>query len=170
VTDHFSIMFGSVVPLWFVSSGWNVLGGVKFGGSLGEHVHLAAGAQGLLFPAVSSTPLTMVMGFGTATFGTPDRHLTLTAGTSLNAVGYILPHLRPIVVVGGAIRVAPHMALQTENWLFPTLSAGSEPFFMLNSAGVRFMNGRLATDLGLVRVAGSLIPIPWVDFTYSFGG
>jgi hypothetical protein len=169
-------MVGSVLPTWFVSSGQNVIAGIKVGMDVGDVWHLAAGAQGFALPFVSSFssgggPMGFAFVFGTATCGTPNFHLTLSAGEAVHNLGFS-GNNTPIVVGSLSWRVGQYVALETENWFFPSLSAPfstSEPFLILNSAGLRLMNKNLAADIGFVRIPGSMTPFPWVDFTYTFG-
>jgi hypothetical protein len=109
------------------------------------------------------------MAFGTATVGTQAFNVTLTAGgTATNIFGS--SGMNSFIVVGSAAwRIGPNVALETENWFFPNLNhSPTEPIFMVNSAGVRLMNEHIAADLGFIRLPGSNIPVPWVDFTYTF--
>jgi hypothetical protein len=177
VTDNLSVMVGSMLPFWFISSGQNLIAGAKLGMDAGDVWHLAVGAQGLLLPAgvpgfssSSVNPAGGGMVFGTVTCGTPLYSLTISAGEAMvNVMGNTAN--TPIVVVSASSRVAQNVALEMENWFFPGISGPStEPFLMFNSAGVRLMNEHLAADLGFIRAPGSFIPVPWVDFTYTFPG
>jgi len=177
VTDNVSVMVGTVVPGWFASGLQNVVAGLKIGTDVGDVWHLAAGAQGFALPGPSisgsGSAIGLGMVFGTATCGTPTFNMTLTVGDAVHNVGGAGPSNTIIVVGSASVRVHQYVALETENWFFPTIRSpvfGSvEPILMFNSFGVRLMNKNLAADLGFVRWPGSFTPIPWVDFTYSFG-
>jgi len=174
VTDNFSLLVGSVVPAWFAPGGHHLVAGFKIGADFGDIWHVAGGAQGLALPFISSGPMFAGVAFLTLTVGTPDVNLTASVGQIASAGSFSSSSSSTTIVAAGAsFRAAPNVALVTENWFFPWLSppfsVSTEPFFMLNSVGVRLMSDHLAADLGLVRFQGSFFPIPWVDFTYSFG-
>src|SRR5262245_46907815 len=63
VTDHLSVMVGTVVPTWFLTSGQNVVGGFKFGGDVNEFLHLGAGVQGFVLPFAGSSLAAVGMAF-----------------------------------------------------------------------------------------------------------
>jgi len=164
VTDHLTLGLGTAVPFLFVADGVNLVGTVKFGGSIGEKVHLAAGAQGLWLPGLDAGTTAGFL-FGTVSFGTPDAHVGLSVGPPFvagneNDFGDLLAS------VSGAVRVSEHIALVSENWIIP---GGDETTFV-GSGAVRFIGQRLGVDAGLLFVQGSEIPVPWLDFTWNFGG
>jgi hypothetical protein len=109
--------------------------------------------------------------FGTATFGNEEAHASLSLGTPFASTssGSFAP-TDVIVTASGAIRVNKHVALITENWLLPSATYT----FGALSGGVRFIAGRIAVDVGgiwLGSTTGSVpYPVPWLDFTYNFGG
>jgi hypothetical protein len=145
---------------------------VKVGGSLSEHWHLSAGAQALVLPALggSGGPVGGGFLFGTGTYGTPDAHVSLGAGVPF-LFGNNAPDIAQYVILTGSgnVRLGQGTALVTENWLMPALSIGSE-LPMLNSLALRFFGTNWAVDVGAIRVPGSFIPVPWLDFAYNFGG
>jgi len=100
--------------------------------------------------------------FGTCTFGSADRSLTLGLGD-----GFVEGDFadKPAVLVGGEYRVARRMSLVSENWVFPGVD---NPFV---SYGVRFFGENLSVDLALMTVLGAdaIFPgIPMLGFTYNF--
>jgi hypothetical protein len=128
----------------------------KVGGSFGEQLHVAAG---LLF--VGTPEGTGGVGYGAGTFGTPDRSLTVGVGYGF-AGGDI--ESKPVVMLGGELRVARRVALVTENYLLPI-----DENNIVYSFGLRFMGEKLTTDLAIFNVSGSdIIGIPYVDFVFSF--
>lgn len=178
VTDNLSVQVGTIVPMWFAPGLQNVLAGFKIGTDVGDVWHLAAGAQGFAFPGFSfmGSP-TGVAGFGfvfgTATCGTPAFNISLSMGEGYQRLTGGDGSSTFIAVGSVSWRVHQYVALETENWFFPGITSGGfngEPFLILNSAGVRLMNKNLSADLGFVRWPGTITPIPWVDFTYAFGG
>ena len=110
--------------------------------------------------------------FGTATYGTPDAHLSLAVGAPFvfaeNADAFTRPF---ITTLSGNLRVSQRLALITENWLVPTLNQQNAvvDFLMFNSLALRIFGERWAVDVGAIRVPYWATPIPWLDFTYNFG-
>jgi hypothetical protein len=123
--------------------------------------------------------------FGVSTFGPPDR--SLSAGLAFLAVreeeylfdpsGYYRStqtHWRfreaPVVMLGGSARLARHVSLISESWLFlgRDFELSQQPF----GFALRFFGGRLSADVGVVLVAEVLdegFPVPWLSFSYHFG-
>jgi hypothetical protein len=76
----------------------------------------------------------------------------------------------PVVMVGGSLRVARNLSLISESWLFPgkDFELSQQPFGL----ALRFFNGRLSADVGVVLIAEVLeegFPVPWLSFSYHFG-
>jgi len=76
----------------------------------------------------------------------------------------------PVVMLGGSVRVARNLSLISESWLFPgkDFELSQQPFGL----ALRFFNGRLSADVGVVLVAEVLdegFPVPWLSFSYHFG-
>jgi hypothetical protein len=76
----------------------------------------------------------------------------------------------PVVIVGGSLRVARNVSLISESWLFlgQDFELSQQPFGL----ALRFFNGRLSADVGVVLVAEVLkegFPVPWLSFSYHFG-
>jgi hypothetical protein len=76
----------------------------------------------------------------------------------------------PVVMVGGSLRVARNLSLISESWLFPgkDFELSQQPF----GVALRFFNGRISADVGVVLVAEVLeegFPVPWLSFSYHFG-
>lgn len=173
LSDHITVQAGAVVPAWLLGvSGFNFIAGIKVGTSVGDKLHLAAGAQGLFIPGFGTgVGGTVGFVFGTATYGTADAHLSLGLGkpfTLTNSGGSLDSSV--IGTLSGNIRVSQRVALVTENWLLMSsgVSMGGQ-LPMLNSLAVRLFGERWAVDLGGIRVPGLPIPIPWLDFAYNFG-
>ena len=172
LTDNITVQAGAVLPAWLIPGAFNFIGGVKVGGSIGDRLHLAAGAQGLVVPGLGvGFGGTVGFVFGTATYGTPDAHVSLGLGKPFmltNSGGGLDSSV--ITTLSGNIRVSQRVALVTENWLLIAPGAslnGQLP--MLNSLAVRLFGESWAVDLGGIYVPGSPIPIPWLDFAYNFG-
>ncbi|WP_375772440.1 hypothetical protein NR798_16640 [Archangium gephyra] len=173
LTDHITVQAGAVLPAWLLGApGFNFIGGVKVGGSVGDRLHLAVGAQGLFLPGFGGTTGGAVgFVFGTATYGTADAHLSLGLGkpfTLFNGGGGLDSSV--IGTLSGNVRLSQRVALVTENWLLASSGVsvnGQLP--MLNSLAVRLFGESWAVDLGGIYVPGFPIPVPWLDFSYNFG-
>jgi hypothetical protein len=182
LNDHFSVSGGvSVIPglgfdeqLLYVSSsvGWRFQKNVAF-------------SVGGLYATGTEANEAGALLFGVASFGHPDR--SLSVGLGLAALrneeyytddrGYVSDirttwQVRdaPIVMVGGTFRVAKRISLVTESWLFlgSDFELSDQPFGL----GLRFFGDRLSVDVGFVLVADVLdegFPVPWLSFTYHFG-
>jgi hypothetical protein len=123
--------------------------------------------------------------FGVATFGSPDRSLTI--GLAAVATrdeeyrtgrGGELMESRttwrfrdaPVVLVGGSLRLARNLSLISESWILTgrDFRLSEQPF----GFAVRFFGGRLSADVGVVLIPAVLdegFPVPWLSFSYHFG-
>lgn len=170
VTDWLSIQVGSILPAFLAGpSGANFLGAVKVGGALTDRFSLAGGVQTLYIPMAAGAGGFV---FGTATYGTPDAHVSVSLGKPFVVSSSLSGSLDALATVSGNLRVGQHAALVTENWIVPSFSTNDA--FFLTSGGVRIMSEHLAVDLAGLW-AGSAqhglltaVPVPWVDFTYNF--
>ncbi len=175
LTDHLTVQVGAVLPAWLINGGFNLIGGIKLGTSVGDRLHLAVGAQGLILPGVmgvgSGGGGAVGFLFGTATYGTPDAHLSLALGTPfMFAQGTDVFSNHYIAALSGNVRLSQRVSLVSENWLLPTVGmAPNGELPMLNSLAARVFGESWAVDLGAIRVPGFPIPVPWLDFTYNFG-
>lgn len=106
--------------------------------------------------------------YGSTTFGSRDKNLTLGAG-----YGFVDGHWAksPMFAVSGMSRVSRRTFFVTENYL---VQADGAPLGIL-SIGLRRVAKKLAIDVALVRpVSGVLfnfdfIAIPWLSITAPFG-
>jgi hypothetical protein len=171
LTDHITVQVGAVVPAWLASGGFNLIGGVKVGGSVTDRLHLAIGAQALFLPSLlGGEGGAAGFLFGTATYGTPDAHVSLALGKPFTfASGEEVLNRHYIVALSGNVRMTQTLALVTENWLMPTLSLSDNQLPMINSLALRIFGEHWSVDLGGIRIPEVPIPIPWLDFTYNFG-
>lgn len=170
LTDNVTVQVGAVVPAWLAEGGFNIIGGVKVGGSVTDKLHLAIGAQALFLPSLlGGNGGALGFLFGTGTYGTPDAHVSLAVGKPFTlASGEELLNRHYIVAVSGNVRMTQTLSLVTENWVMPTLF-DSTPLPMINSLALRFFGEHWAVDLGAIHIPDVSIPIPWLDFTYNFG-
>jgi hypothetical protein len=164
ITDHFSVMAGGAVPLWFVNSAFNIDAGLKVGGDVAEWLHLAAGAETLVLPSFGS----IGFGFGSMTWGPERLQLTVSGGVPFAIVSGSQSLGDVIIVVSGSFRVSEHFGFLTENWILPTAQIGTGDAPVVVAGGVRFMANNLAAEVGLLHVPSVSVPLPWVNFTYRW--
>ena len=168
LTDHLSIAGGmSVIPtIGLDEQAFYVA--PKLGFQLSDRVAVAAGA---LYGAGPDDEVDdFGLAFGVATFGRPDKSLSLGVGV---AAADLADGVDPaaILMIGGAVTVSPRIALVSENWLFlhDDFELGEQPIGL----AVRFLGDRLSADVGFVTVPAALDEggiIPWVSVSYRFGG
>lgn len=184
VTDWLGVQIGGAIPLWFIPplpQGFNLLLAIKGGGSLTDTIHLATGLQALWLPGQVLTTRSSVpvigLWFATATYGTPNAHVTASFALPFNlaALGTATPVLAsPIVTLSGNYRLTRAVSLVSENWLITGFSTTNNSHVMIvPSLAVRVMGEHVAADIGLIVLAsdrGVLVPVPlpWLTFTYNF--
>jgi hypothetical protein len=145
----------------------------------------AALAFGGFFASAPSEDLGGAALYGVATLGHTDRSLSVGLAAVAERDEEYLYDRRgaytdsrttwrfreaPVAMVGGSLRLARHVSLISETWLFlgDEFKLSEQPF----GFGVRFFNGRLSADVGLVLVGELLdegFPLPWLSFSYHFG-
>jgi hypothetical protein len=119
--------------------------------------------------------------YGVTTLGRPDH--SLTVGLALGATrdeeerhdtrGEFLGtttrwRSRPIVMVGGNLRLARRASLVSENWLFVDRPLSQQTFGL----ALRLFADRISVDVGFLVVPEIIdegFPIPWLSFSYHFG-
>ena len=155
LTDNISIGGGvSILPVGVDEQIFYIT--PKVGFSVGERVHLAAGAL-----VASTGGGTGGVGYGVGTLGDGDGSVTLGLGYGF-AGGEI--ESKPVAMLGGEKRLSRRIALVTENYLLPISDDN-----IVYSFGLRFMGERLTTDLAIFNITGSgIIGIPFVDFVFKF--
>jgi hypothetical protein len=102
--------------------------------------------------------------YGVSTIGPSDRAVSVGAGFLFGG-GDV--NSTPIILVGLERQLSSKLKVISENYLF---------FFdetaILVSAGLRFIGGKLTTDLAFVSIITSDVIAPWLpwgSFTYHFG-
>lgn len=169
VTDWLTLSVGGAIPFWFVSDGFNVIGGLKLGVSLGELVHLSAGGSIWWIPGTDPD-----VAFGlltaTVTVGTTNLNLSLAASFPYTLVTGAEDVGDMILVVAGNWRLSRTLALVTENWILFNSTAWDVTVPMINSLVLRIFGDRIAVDVGLLIFPETSFPPPWLAFTYNFGG
>jgi hypothetical protein len=123
--------------------------------------------------------------YGIGTLGPPDRSLSLgIAAVAVQEEEYLYgprgEYLRterpwrfrdaPVLMLGGSLRVARNLSLIGESWLLVAddFDLSQQPFGL----ALRFFNGRLSADVGVILVGETLdegFPVPWLSFSYHFG-
>ncbi len=192
-TDWLSVQIAGAVPLWFISfpTAFNLLLAVKAGGKVATNFHVAGGVQALWVPAFGNTtpgsgggvtiPVVGV-GFLTATYGTSDLHGSVSVALPFS--GYSgLATGSPIVTASANWRLTRGFALVTENWFIFGFQQVVDPLgtprlevtvATANGLAARIMGEHFAVDLGflVLQASGTFVPfpVPWVNFTYNWGG
>jgi hypothetical protein len=178
VTDFWDVQAAtSVITLFMPGVGALGVVGTKLSAkALGKDLHIAGGAQALF---VSHNVVTL--GFGTVTYGTGDRHVSVSAGGVVDFLTGDDPQTlgTVLVAVSGNYRLGPRAALVSENWFLigGELQPAGGDLFVIPSLVVRLFGPSFATDLGVVPLIVPesgifdvpVIPIPWVGFTWNFG-
>ncbi|MBN1153661.1 hypothetical protein JXB12_01930 [candidate division KSB1 bacterium] len=167
-TDHFSMMAGfSIVPGINFSDQLKYLA-PRIGFQLNDVVAVATGALYISF----FEEVAAGIAYGVVTVGEPDRSVTAGLG-----FGYVREEdedfefaQRPILMLGGNVRLSNSIALVTENWFYPIpeMKFKEQPF----AVALRFFGERLAVDAGIIfsfQLLEEGFPMPWLSFVYHFG-
>lgn len=163
VTDWLTVGVGGVVPAWFASDGFNLIGLVKIGASVTSWLHVAGTTQVFWAPSLDDATVAG-LGFATVTLGSPDLHLGVSAGAPFVAGDIENDVGEAAFSVSGTWRVSNRIALVTENWFFPNQDSN----IVIDGLAVRFIGSRLGVDVGLIFATDLDIPVPWLDFTWNF--
>lgn len=183
ITDNFSISGGvSIVPgldldeqLFYIAP--------RFGKQFSDHVAVSGGV--LWARGGEGEDDQLGVGVAMATFGKPDKSLTVGGGVARTVERYTewqyvngrerFETVRdvsytPVIVFGGTARLSRRLAFVSENWLIlhDDFKLSEQPFAL----GLRFLGDRLSADVGLILV-GEVIeegfPVPWLSVSYHFG-
>lgn len=183
VTDNFSISGGvSVIPglglseqLFYVAP--------RFGKQFSDRVAVSGGV--LYARGGEDDEGQLGLGFAMATFGQPDKSLTVGGGVARTVDSYTQwssadgrgryetrrdVSYTPVIVFGGTARLSRRIAFVSENWLIlhDDFKLSEQPFAL----GLRFLGDRLSADVGVILV-GEVIdegfPVPWLSVSYHFG-
>lgn len=170
LTNNFSVQVGAAVPGWFASGGggFNFLLAVKMGGKVAQNFHIAGGIWA--FTVLVDDGMTLGLPFLAVTIGNDDANVSINGSIPFGASSGEF-HLGDLYwyTLSGSLRVADHIALISENWIFSFAESDNEGTQVVGSFGVRFMGRNLSADAALMFINGSEIPLPWVNFTYAFG-
>lgn len=104
--------------------------------------------------------------YGTNTFGTRDKQLTLGMGFGYTTDGGFSDY--PVFNLSGMIRTGKNWAFVTENYFFTF-----DEFGALVSGGARYMGKRMALDFGgfipVYPEVGGFFITPWLSVSVPFG-
>lgn len=168
VTNNISVMAGfSFIPgvnltdqLFYVAP--------RIAARLNEDWAVSAGTLYLSLMGEGGAGLAFVVG----SYGPPDKSLTagLAYGYVNESGGDLSFSSRPIIMVGGNLRLSNNLALVSENWFITgsDINMDTQPF----TVALRFFGERLSVDLGFIivgEVIKSGLPIPWLSAVYNFG-
>jgi hypothetical protein len=163
ITSFWDVQVGTVLPLLFTETRVGIAG-TKVALRLAPGLRVGAGVQAFFVASeVGAAPFVVV------TLGNEDRHISLDLGlarflTQAGGGSIVLATL------SGDYRLGPRTALVTENWVFvgDLFPAG---LFVVPTAGVRLFGPAFAVDLGggVLSVDGTVVPLPWVGFTWNWG-
>jgi hypothetical protein len=176
ITDNVTVLAGTVPYLMFIGpAGINLIAAVKVGGAVTPWLHVAGGAEVFVLPGLGAA-FGAGIGFGAVTLGDPNLHLTVAVGRPFA----FTPNAQAafgdaMFTLNGTARLSPTVSLVSENWFFPSFSTPYRDPLVLNGLAVRLIVDRLAVDLGFIGVKPPSspywpVPVPWLDFTWNFGG
>jgi len=122
-------------------------------------------SAGVLYINVTSADFSgLGIVYAVGTYGSSNGALTVGLGWGFSQ-GELAN--KPILLLGGELRVSNSVKFITENWIPP----GTD--LIIYSFGVRFFGENLAADLGFIRPSrfgASGFPfVPWIGFAYNFG-
>ena len=163
LTDWLSLVVGGALPFWVVEDGFNLIGGLKIGGSPIDWVHTSVGVEGIALPGFSQDGTFGALLFGNITIGDPLKPLTLNLGKPLGSEG--LSDVW-ITTISGYYAFNQTVGVVSENWIVRT----EDNFNWFGSLALRFTPGNFSIDAGAILLEGFEVPIPWVDFSWGFGG
>jgi hypothetical protein len=128
-----------------------------------KDLDLAAGVLYASSTGSGASGIGVIYALGTA----GKKSLSVTGGLGWGYSGDGFAN-RPILMIGAEAQISDSVKLLTENWI----PMGSNAKFL--SFGVRFFGRNLAADFGLMLPPGSNLGgfpfIPWIGFSYNFGG
>jgi len=167
LTDNISVMAGiSALPGIGVSEQLRYIA-PRFGIQTSDKIALSGGILYISFGGEFSGGVA----FATGTIGEPDKSLTFGLGFGYGKWEDDFEWAdRPIIVLGGNIRLTNSLALVSENWILmgDEFDAKKQPFGL----ALRFFGERIAVDAGVILIQEVLkegFPIPWLSFIYHFG-
>lgn len=133
----------------------------KIGVVTGEKLNVAVGAL-VGFAGLTDDIGRFGIGYGVATYGSPDASVTFGVGYGYNGGDW---SNKPVVLLGGEKRLTKRLAFVTENYVLPSTN---EP---LVSYGLRLFGEKLSVDLAFANLLGksAIFPgVPYIDLVVAF--
>jgi len=184
VSDNFSLGGGFGIPVIFFIT-------PKFGFRVGDFTYLGGG---ILAASTLSTEMNFGFGiaYGSMTLGTEENSFTINAGWgAVKQEDYDDATQtydskwegakKPMFSISGMIRIAPKMALITENWIFATKEYRYDLYYYNDDEynykyrsvltfGFRFMGERNSFDFAAAAISidGETIGLPYFDYVFKF--
>ena len=89
---------------------------------------------------------------------------SFSKGAITTGVGLETRSKKPMILIGGELRISKYAKLITENWFV------LDSDFKFASLGIRFLGKHLAADFAFVVPlgAGDFYAVPWLGFAYNF--
>jgi hypothetical protein len=165
ITDNFSVG-GGIIPLF-------LFGGTPTPVFFTPKISLPVkkdqfniGAGALIGTIIGESDASFGIVYGTSTFGSPDKNISLGLGYGFAGGEWASS---PLFNLGAMVRLSPTWYFISENYLM--VSAEESGGFL--SAGARWIINKAALDFGLFTPVGSgigtFIALPWLGFTVPFG-
>ncbi len=181
--DHFSMGGGIVIPfLFFITP--------KIGYKVGKNVYLGGG---ILAATTISSEFSFGMGvvYGSLTLGNKENNFTINGGYGfLKEENYNYQTgssnyewnfaKRPMFSVAASLRLAPKVALITENWFFASKEYNYDYSYNYDnytykyrsvfSFGFRLMGEKNSFDIAVAipSIDGETFGIPYLDYVFKF--
>ncbi len=118
---------------------------------------------GVLYLALPDNEEDAGIAYGVSSFGSSNSSLSFGLGWGFSGDDFAD---KPIIYMGGELRISPAMKLLSENWFIPDSDVDFTSF------GVRFFGEHLAADIALVYPLGADTKgfpfFPLVGFAYNF--
>lgn len=174
LSDHVAFTARGALPLALFGSLYGSVG-LRVGGTFGEDLHLAAGAEavgalGVMLAGGGATYGSGGVGlYGVATLGAERNHLTVLAGATLPGLLGSGAGLAPHLMVGGQVSLSDALSLVSENWVLSgPWSNGFGAPLLLGSAVLRGEWGRWSLDAGAVVAPQLPGALPWLSVGYTW--
>ena len=173
VSDHVTVTAGveaiSTLVTLFTDSkiGPGMMGNVKYSTQVSDNVYLGGGILAAATLGESFAEANVALGYGIATIGNPDDHLTLGVGSGIFGGEWTQG---PVLVLGGTKRLSRTLSLVSENWVairkdtreginfpdpvtgepMPAFTYTENQILMAFSGGVRILTEKNTFDIALV--------------------
>lgn len=155
LTEHISLWGGVSIPGLVVSGRFSFMPADRVGLSVGSFV----GAEWFELT-------TLVLPYALASFGSPNRNITVGGGGFVGFFGMAAddPLAGGVLAFGGKTTITPTAALVTETWAI--WLPRWETVFIAPSVVFRIAGARLSWDIGAV----TPLELEWADGPLRFGG